>query len=104
MGNVREPWNVGDKAGQPGGVCGSNDGLDCDALRTIVGQELECNKQKVRDQEAVIKKLEEAQKAARDDVNEQIQVYEKTKENFETLIMNYLAEAKGYNAPKWKNM
>jgi len=92
---------VGDGAG---GVCGSSDGLDCSALMTIVGQELECNKQKVREQEGEIKSLEEKQKAERDEIDKTITVYEKTKENFETQIMNYLNEAKGYFQPKWKNM
>lgn len=91
-------------SGGAGGVCGSSDGLDCSALMTIVGQELECNKQKVREQEGIIKALEEKQKEERDDISTQIGVYEKTKENFQTITLNYLGEAKGYGQPRMKNM
>lgn len=99
----RQP-KVPDIGSGAGGVCGSSEGLDCAALKTIVGQELECNKQKVREQEGIIKALEEKQKAERDEIDEQITVYEKTKENFETSIMMSLNEAKGYFQPKWKNI
>jgi len=94
-----QPWVVGDG---PGGVCGSFY-MDCDALYTIVGQELECNKQKVREQEGAITALENKQKKERDEINKQITALEKTLEGFMTSEQNYLNEAKGYYEPRWKN-
>jgi len=94
-----QPWKVGDG---PGGVCGSFV-MDCDALYTIVGQELECNKQKVREQEGVISALAAKQKKERDEINKQITALEKTLEGFMTSEQNYNNEAKGYYEPRFKN-
>lgn len=83
--------------------CGAA-GLDCDALYTIVGQELECRKNKKKNQEAYIKNLEDQHNSAREDMNRQITALNKLKEGFETQIENYSNEAKAYHEPKWKNI
>lgn len=83
--------------------CGAA-GLDCPALYTIVGQELECRKNKKKNQEAYIKQLEDQHNKARDEMNRQVTALNKLKEGFETQIENYNNEAKAYHEPKWKNI
>lgn len=83
-------------------VCGQKT-LSCNALRVIVGLELECAKQKVRVQEAVIKKMEDRHRSEIEDKNNEITVYEKTMEGFATGESNYLTEMKGYTVPYEEN-
>lgn len=87
-----------------GGVCGSADGLDCPTLMTIVGQELECHKQLVREQEAVIKKIIEEQKEEREDVDKQKTQYESQRDNAWNTAMGYYQEGRGYISPRHSNM
>ena len=83
--------------------CGG-DGLDCNALFVIVGQELECRKNKQATQEGVIAALEKEHQKQTDDMNAQVLALSKLKEMFEVHIENYNNEAKSYNEPKWKNV
>ena len=83
--------------------CGG-DGLDCDALYVIVGQELECRKNKQSTQEAEIAALEKEHQKQTDDMNKQILALNKLKEMFEQTIETYNNEAKSYHEPKWKNI
>jgi hypothetical protein len=84
--------------------CGSLEGVGCDTVTTLIGQELECAKQLVREQKAYKTKVEDEHKDARADVNEAIEALEKAMEQWSDLMMNAVNEVKQYRPSQWKEI
>lgn len=96
-----QPWVISD--GQGCG-CGTIEDMGCDTMLTLIGQELECNKQRVREQEGVIQKQEDEDKKAREEQNDVIESLEKTMENQYTLIVNSHNEMMQYYPARWQHI
>lgn len=84
--------------------CGSLEGVGCDTVTTLIGQELECAKQVVREQKAYKTKVEDEHADARADVNEAITALEKAMEQWSDLMMNAVNEVKQYRPSQWKEI
>jgi hypothetical protein len=84
--------------------CGSLEGVGCDTVTTLIGQELECAKQLVREQKAYKTKVEDEHKDARDDINEAVEALEKAMEQWSDLMMNAINEVKQYRPSQWKEI
>jgi len=94
-------WQIVDNAACG---CGSLEGVGCDTVTTLIGQELECAKQLVREQKAYKTKVEDEHKDARDDINEAIEALEKAMEQWSDLMMNAVNEVKQYRPSQWKEI
>lgn len=84
--------------------CGSLEGVGCDTVTTLIGQELECAKQVVREQKAYKTKVEDEHKDAREDINDDIEALDKAIEQWNDLMMNADSEIKQYRPSQWNEI
>lgn len=88
-----KPWVFND--GQGCG-CGSMEDMECSTMLVLIGQELECNKQQMREKEGVITKQQEEDKKELDEQNNVLASLDKTMENQNSVMMASENEKKQY--------
>lgn len=81
--------------------CGSLEDVGCDSLGSLIGQELECAKQKVREQQAYKVKVEDEQALDRADINDDMEALDKAMEQFQDMSLNAQSEIKNYRPTAW---
>jgi len=89
-------WNDGQGCG-----CGSIEDMECSTMLTLIGQELECNKQEMREKEGIITKQQEDDKKELEEQNDVLSSLDKTMENQNSVMMASENEKKQYWPALW---
>jgi len=93
-----KPWVFND--GQGCG-CGRIEDMPCSAMLVMIGQELECNKQEMRNREGIIQKQQEEDKKELEEQNQVLASLDKTMENQNSVEMASENEKKQYWPALW---